>query len=255
MMLCSPVLPMKNYVVWDGCGFLDPLYLKYEKAQHPGIDLNGRGGGDTDLGANVYAIADGVVTHAQGHRVWGNIVLIHHPELGVWSQYAHLDVMQVKVGQTIRVGERLGTIGKGGTSPQFPKGRFLAHLHFEIRTVDVPADEWPSANREPEAAAAYIRRTRVDPAEWLERHDAVWTLEELEAALNPVPAAPRVKDIPALPPRRRAGAGPDGNWYPVHTPQMQPIPGAWDSVVQSERTGEFRLVRVPDEKLRAAGLL
>lgn len=71
-----------------------------------------------------------------------------------------------------------------------------------------------------------------------------------DAMARPRPPAP-----PALPPQRQPGGGPDGNWYPVHTPNMQVIPGAWASVVQSERTGELRLVRVPDDKLRAAGLL
>lgn len=216
---CYPVLPLAQYVIWDGCGFLDPKYLAYEKSHHPGVDWNGRGGGDSDLGAPVYGIADGVVTHAQNHRVWGNVVVIHHPDGRAWSQYGHLHEMRVKVGQTVNMAQQIGSIGKGGTSPQYPKGRYHAHLHFEIRKEDVPADEWPSAMMVPSKAAPYIRKTRVDPVKFL---DSVGALKVLPA---PHPTTPLI-----VKPRPEAPSGAQGYLYgPARDTKMAPT-GEWVSI-------------------------
>lgn len=143
--------------------FLDPRYPEWRRAvglkpaHHPGVDINLAGtSGDQDLGYPVVAIADGVVVHAAFHKVWGNVVLIHHPELGVWSQYAHLLQMCVDEGQRVRAGWPVGSIGKGD-----PMAPFLAHLHFEIRTKELPADFWPGMNEKA------IREAYVDPLVWL----------------------------------------------------------------------------------------
>lgn len=100
---------------------------------HPGEDWNGLGGGNTDLGAPVYAIGDGYVTFARNARMgWGNVVLIRHlfVEKGslqtVDSMYAHLSKIMVREGQQVRRGQQVGTIGTNF-------GMYKAHLHFEIR--------------------------------------------------------------------------------------------------------------------------
>jgi murein DD-endopeptidase MepM/ murein hydrolase activator NlpD len=105
----------------------------YRANGHLGEDWNGKGGGDTDLGAPVYTIANGIVVLAQnfGHG-WGNVVIVRHvyEELGelrqVDSLYAHLDRILVRHGQTLRRGHPIGTIGTAG-------GLYEAHLHFELR--------------------------------------------------------------------------------------------------------------------------
>jgi len=102
---------------------------------HYGEDWNGRGGGDSDLGDPVYACGDGVVTWAYDVRVgWGNVVLIRHayrdPATGQVkycdSLYGHLNEIMVKVGQLVKRGQQVGTIGSN-------HGMYPAHLHFEIR--------------------------------------------------------------------------------------------------------------------------
>lgn len=243
---CYPVLPLKNYVVWDGCGFLDPKYLRYEKSQHPGVDWNAPTGGDTDLGAPVYAIADGMVSHSRMHTVWGNIVVINH-DGEAWSQYAHLDQRLVRAGQRVRMGQKIGTIGKGGPTPTKPRGRYDAHLHFEIRRTNVPADEWPSATMPPSVAADYIRKTRVDPVKFLQQVGALT-----------VPPAAHIEDIPATPitvrPRPEPPE-PERKWEPVYDPAtQQPIAGLWVSLWRHRTTGQGRIYRVPAEKLKAKGL-
>jgi len=109
--------------------------LRLRSPQHFGEDWNGRGGGDTDLGDPVYAVADGVVTFAHNVRTgWGNVVLTRHayrdPATGQVkfcdTLNGHLNQIIVKEGQQIKRGQQIGTIGTNF-------GMYPAHLHFEIR--------------------------------------------------------------------------------------------------------------------------
>ncbi len=100
---------------------------------HPGEDWNGLRGGNSDLGAPVYAIGHGYVVFARDARMgWGNVVLIRHVFLEngkmqvIDSMYAHLDKILVREGQQITRGQQVGTIGTN-------RGMYVAHLHFEIR--------------------------------------------------------------------------------------------------------------------------
>lgn len=124
------------------------------RSVHPGIDLNLRSGGDTDLGQPVLAAADGEVVASGTWPVWGNLVLLRHPLPGggfLWTQYAHLAQRYVGQGDAVGRGQQIGTIGKGDGR------RFLAHLHFEIRQREVPAAYWPGADR------PAVLRNYVDP--------------------------------------------------------------------------------------------
>jgi murein DD-endopeptidase MepM/ murein hydrolase activator NlpD len=105
----------------------------FRAGYHMGEDWNGLEGGNTDLGKPVYATANGVVVLASDMRMgWGNLVIIRHIFLEekqmktVDSVYAHLDRIFVREGKQIVRGQQIGTIGTN-------RGRYLAHLHFEIR--------------------------------------------------------------------------------------------------------------------------
>ncbi|HEX5175793.1 MAG TPA: M23 family metallopeptidase [Chthoniobacteraceae bacterium] len=100
---------------------------------HLGEDWNGAGGGDTDLGDPVYCTAHGIVVFARDFRMgWGNVVIIRHAYLEkgephfVDSLYGHLQSFTVAEGQTVKRGQRIGSIGNN-------RGMYDAHLHFEIR--------------------------------------------------------------------------------------------------------------------------
>lgn len=111
----------------DGEGYRDAQ--PFGRNRHLGNDWNGVGGGNTDLGDPVYAIADGVVTSARDVRGgWGLVVRIAHPiENGcVESLYAHLLNATVSRGEPVRRGQPIGAIGDAW-------GAYLAHLHFELR--------------------------------------------------------------------------------------------------------------------------
>ncbi|MDB6075067.1 MAG: duplicated hybrid motif [Verrucomicrobiaceae bacterium] len=116
-----------------------PNAVGYYKARgftpngHLGDDWNGNGGGDTDLGAPVYSIGNGVVLHAMDiHVGWGNVVIIRHAfrdETGkiqfVDSLYGHLHEIKVRMNQIVARGELIGTIGSN-------HGMYPAHLHLEV---------------------------------------------------------------------------------------------------------------------------
>jgi murein DD-endopeptidase MepM/ murein hydrolase activator NlpD len=116
-------------------GYYKARGLRLREPRHYGEDWNGRAGGDSDLGAPVYAIADGIVTFAHNVRSgWGNVVLTRHAYRDsatgqvkfIDTLNGHLNQILVKVGQRIKRGQQIGTIGTNF-------GMYPAHLHFEIR--------------------------------------------------------------------------------------------------------------------------
>lgn len=136
---------------------------EYWLGVHTGIDLNLPG--ERDYGEMCYAVADGIVTHAGTlPGTWGKVVLVHHPSLGRWTQYAHLSSMSVAAGESVSQGDIIGNVGNAD-------GKLSAHLHFEVRRSDLPAGRWPSgATRKKDAAThAYIRANYIDPLTLLGR--------------------------------------------------------------------------------------
>ena len=111
-------------------------YYKSRSVQvngHLGEDWNGVGGGNTDLGDPIHAIANGIVVFAQHYgRGWGGVVIIRHayPDRGtvrfVDSLYGILLAHHVRVGEVVKRGQPIGRMGHDG-------GRYSAHLHFEMR--------------------------------------------------------------------------------------------------------------------------
>ncbi|WP_395746039.1 M23 family metallopeptidase [Prosthecobacter sp.] len=101
---------------------------------HLGEDWNGRGGGDSDLGAPIYAMGRGVVIFSQNIGVgWGNCILVRHifresdgKIAMVDSLYGHLHERKVKLHDLVEKGQLVGTMG--GNSGMYP-----VHLHFEVR--------------------------------------------------------------------------------------------------------------------------
>jgi len=99
---------------------------------HIGEDFN-VGGGNEDLGFPVVAIGTGEVLYAG--RVGtglGNIVVLRHrlPEGSeVCSRSAHLNEIDVVRGQTVEIGDVIGTVGKSGNESD---PNFYAHLHLDL---------------------------------------------------------------------------------------------------------------------------
>ena len=111
---------------------------RFTANRHLGDDLNGIGGENSDLGDPVYAVADGRVLLARdGGSGWGNVVIVLHAYLEngerkyVQSYYAHVDTILVAPKQMVRRGDQIATIGTA-------HGKYLAHLHFEMREFATP---------------------------------------------------------------------------------------------------------------------
>ncbi|MER6414537.1 M23 family metallopeptidase [Streptomyces humidus] len=78
-----------------------------------------------DHGTPVYAVGSGVVRITTCGDGFGNQVLVRHRD-GYFTQYAHLSRIDVRRGQRVSAGQRIGLSGASGnvTGP---------HLHFEVR--------------------------------------------------------------------------------------------------------------------------
>ncbi|MBN2340509.1 MAG: M23 family metallopeptidase [Deltaproteobacteria bacterium] len=115
----------------DAGGYYDAQ--PFGKNFHLGEDWNGVGGGDSDLGDPIYAVANGVVFFTEDIQLgWGNVVRILHnigskeaPEY-IDSLYAHLIDVYVRPGAMVKKGDPIGTMGNCD-------GLYAAHLHFEMR--------------------------------------------------------------------------------------------------------------------------
>lgn len=86
---------------------------------HSGMDFAGASGSE------IRSTAEGVVTHAGWASGYGKLIKIEHP-LGFETRYGHLSSIDVKVGQRVSRGERIGGMGTTGRSTG-------VHLHYEVR--------------------------------------------------------------------------------------------------------------------------
>ena len=85
---------------------------------HGGIDFRGK------VGTEVVTTADGVVDKAKYVKGYGKYVVIKHKK-GYKTLYGHLSKIEVKKGQRVVAGEKIGEIGSTGRSSG-------PHLHYEI---------------------------------------------------------------------------------------------------------------------------
>ena len=96
------------------------------KAFHRGVDFAG------PAGAQVVAVASGVVTYTKERFGYGKTVEINHGN-GYVTRYAHNQRVLVEVGETVKKGQPIALIGSTGRSTG-------PHLHFEVlkqgRAVD-----------------------------------------------------------------------------------------------------------------------
>ena len=93
---------------------------------HRGLDIN------ANAGDAVVSAAGGTVISAGVQGGYGNCVIVDHGN-GTQTVYAHLNSIDVNVGQTVDQGEQLGGAGMTGTATG-------NHLHFEVRSNGVQTD-------------------------------------------------------------------------------------------------------------------
>lgn len=100
-----------------------------------GLKAPGHGGTDyaAPIGTPVYAPTDGIIALVHSDMfLSGKTLLINHG-YGLFSSYSHLNTIQVKHGQKVKVGDVVGQIGTTGRSTG-------PHLHYTITWLGVRID-------------------------------------------------------------------------------------------------------------------
>ena len=87
--------------------------------QHTGLDFNG------DEGEPIYSVGNGAVTAVGYDGAYGNKTVVTLED-GTEIWYCHQNAVLVSLGEQVRAGEQIGTIGSTGNVTG-------SHLHLEIR--------------------------------------------------------------------------------------------------------------------------
>lgn len=96
------------------------------QAFHKGLDFAG------SVGADVVAVAAGVVTYVGERMGYGHVVEVSHGD-GYTTRYAHNSANVVELGQTVTRGQTLARMGSTGRSTG-------PHVHFEVLRQGRPVD-------------------------------------------------------------------------------------------------------------------
>lgn len=127
--------PLKSFVKTSPFG-AQRILNGIKKKPHYGVDIA------APVGTPIYAPADGVVSLADDDLYFeGAMVLLDHGQ-GLISMYLHMDAIDVKPGQMVKRGEKLGEVGSKGRST----GPHLCwRLKWRNRHLDPELlTEWPN---------------------------------------------------------------------------------------------------------------
>lgn len=125
---------------------LHPIVKEWR--MHTGVDLSRLDpstGTETANSLAIRAAWGGQVLVTKRHSSYGNYILITHGDQNghkdVSTLYAHLSRIDVKAGDRVAPGQKIGVMGTTGTSTG-------VHLHFEVRVggKDVDPKEWVDFN-------------------------------------------------------------------------------------------------------------
>jgi murein DD-endopeptidase MepM/ murein hydrolase activator NlpD len=93
---------------------------------HRGVDVA------ASIGTAIVSPADGTVVKVEEQTGYGLVVMVDHG-FGMMTKYAHLADAAVRAGDTVRRGDRIGSVGMSGRSTG-------PHLHYEVLVDGVAAD-------------------------------------------------------------------------------------------------------------------
>ena len=121
---------------WPAKGVISGVYGSQRilngvpKWPHYGLDIA------NETGTPVYAPVDGVVTMANDLYYSGNTLILDHG-MCVFSTFLHMDTITVEVGETVKQGEQIGTIGSTGrsTGPHLDWRINLGNTRLDPQTI------------------------------------------------------------------------------------------------------------------------
>jgi murein DD-endopeptidase MepM/ murein hydrolase activator NlpD len=130
--------------IWPTQGEISRDFDHQASRRHDGIDIS------APQGTAIYAAADGEVIFSDwGPGGYGYMVIVQH-QADMVTIYAHNQENLVNVGQRVRQGERIATVGKSGRATGY-------HLHFEVRRNATPISPYSLLPRRPDRLAALDR--------------------------------------------------------------------------------------------------
>jgi murein DD-endopeptidase MepM/ murein hydrolase activator NlpD len=104
---------------WISSNFGSRMHPMTGKKQfHRGVDIPGK------FGADVLAVADGVITRSEKSGHYGWLVKVDHGD-NYTTLYSHNSKNLVEVGETVKKGQTIAKIGSTGRSTG-------PHVHFEV---------------------------------------------------------------------------------------------------------------------------
>ena len=146
---------------------------------HAGHDIGGAEGMD-----EIVSATDGLIVSARNEILKGydSIPVYSHfdavnvlDDRGWILQYVHLDSTDtgIKLGERIKIGQKVGLIGKQGSSGGW------VHLHFEIITKDIPSGKWLTEDAYVYAWESYISQYKPQLIAVARPHQLVWAGQEV----------------------------------------------------------------------------
>lgn len=177
----------------DGKGFHVVREAFGKDGPHAGEDWNGDGAPNSDLGAPIHAVAHGLVVFSENSSVGhGHVIIVRH---NFWddkgrlqvceSSYHHLQERLVKAGDSVKRGQKIGTMGNAN-------GLYPVHLHFELRKT-------PGMGLE---QSKYEKSTKNywEPSEFIREHrprigDAT---KRIKPVTDPSPEAAKMTDLKSV---------------------------------------------------------
>ncbi len=115
----AKVKPQKDELFMPVQGVVTSEFGNRNGRPHKGIDLA------AGRGAPIYAVLPGKVVYTGNQRGYGNVIILEHDDL-VMTVYAHNESNLVRLGEQVKKGQPIATVGSTGNSSS-------PHLHFEYR--------------------------------------------------------------------------------------------------------------------------
>ena len=116
-------------LIFEGRNRITSGFRLSDRPDHDGLDIVGDDSRDILCPATGTVTASTIITNKNDLTwEWGNYVCVKDIS-GKKLYFCHMDSRTVKVGQSVKPGDKLGVMGNTGYS-------FGAHTHFEVRTGD-----------------------------------------------------------------------------------------------------------------------